>query len=399
MTQPEFTRRRLLVAAAGVVASGGVVGILARGGDGDAVRLPPLARGLPEAQVAWNQTLARDRFGNRRAPKHHRLLSFDLAGDPGVDKARRLEAALRGIERDLPYGPAGVLTAVGWGPSWFDRLGIESPVPEPVPLADTELPQLEDPAAVIHLASDEVSRLDVAQRRLESAPGLELVGLRNGSIGRGLARRLARRLELPPGVEPPADSPMLMGFESGRRETQARESDILVRSGPWTGSTTMHVSEIALTLTSWYRSLNDQDRIGRMFGPGVTRTDVDRPGPGLTPPSQAPAESARRHGFIGHAQAAAQARRNGRPIILRRDFDGEVDGQAVTHFVSYQESIADFVATQAAMNADTAVGINGVDQVINNGINEWLSVRSRANFLVPPRSRRSFPGLAGWDQL
>ena len=55
--------------------------------------------------------------------------------------------------------------------------------------------------------------------------------------------------------------------------------------------------------------------------------------------------------MIGHAQTSARARRAGRPIILRRDFDTTDGGQAGLHFVSLQRTIADFVTTRTAMNA------------------------------------------------
>src|SRR6202000_1914696 len=97
-----------------------------------------------------------------------------------------------------------------------------------------------------------------------------------------------------------------------------------------------------------------------------------------------------RYGVIGHAQTSATARRGGKPVILRRDFDTtdgglaglhfvslqprlaalhppprrgakpvilrrDFDttdgGLAGLHFVSLQRSIADFVATRTAMNA------------------------------------------------
>ena len=94
----------------------------------------------------------------------------------------------------------------------------------------------------------------------------------------------------------------------------------------------------------------------------------------------------------------AAVRRNGRPLILRRDFNGLDGKQPLVHFVALQRSIDDFVETRQAMAAARAVAADQrVTPQINNGINEWTSTRSRANYLVPPRSRRTCPGLAGWD--
>jgi hypothetical protein len=53
-----------------------------------------------------------------------------------------------------------------------------------------------------------------------------------------------------------------------------------------------------------------------------------------------------RYGVIGHSQTSARARRAGRPIILRRDF---------------------------------------------NGINSFIFVLKRGNYVGPTRAQRSFP--------
>lgn len=65
-------------------------------------------------------------------------------------------------------------------------------------------------------------------------------------------------------------------------------------------------------------------------------------------------ETARAYGIVGHAQAAARARLDGRPRLNRRDFatvDGGIPG---THFVSLQRDLEDFNATRAVMNAADA---------------------------------------------
>jgi hypothetical protein len=97
---------------------------------------------------------------------------------------------------------------------------------------------------------------------------------------------------------------------------------------------------------------------------------------------------------VGHAQAAATARRNGRPVILRRDFNTTDGGLAGLHFVSLQRTIGDLVATRTAMNAAGAQLRNpSVTDTVNNGVNEFIFVLNRGNYLVPPRAARSFPLL------
>jgi hypothetical protein len=396
------TRRRLLVAAGGGALALGAGGILLRGGGGADAEPPPVAPdpgGRPDLQHAWDASLRVDEHGNRIAPRHHRLLHLRLDGTPTVAAAAHLENALRAVEASAPAGPGGVLLAVGWSAAWFEAIGRPSPVPAPEPLSDVEAPELDDHVACIHLASDARERLDAAERLLRAgvAAPLRIADRRDGFIGAGLPRRYARRAHGIPAGYPPARSPLFMGFTAGRRRTQPREEDITIPDGPWAGSTTMHVSVLALALATWYRSLDERQRVARMFGPQVSVEQARNPGPGIIPPGDV-AGTARRHGLVGHAQAAAQARRNGRPIILRRDFNGLEGGQPLLHFVALQRSIADFVATRRAMDAPRAVAAHpGITPQVNNGINEWISVRRRANYLVPPRTRRSCPGLEGWD--
>ena len=61
-----------------------------------------------------------------------------------------------------------------------------------------------------------------------------------------------------------------------------------------------------------------------------------------------------------------------------------------------QRSIEDFVATRNAMNATGAHNINRqITATANNGINAFISVRRRANYMMPSRRDRSFPQLGG----
>ena len=102
-----------------------------------------------------------------------------------------------------------------------------------------------------------------------------------------------------------------------------------------------------------------------------------------------------RYGVIGHAQASARARRHGRALILRRDFNTTDGGQAGLHFVSLQRDIADFVRTRTAMNAASAQLRNpAITDTVNNGINEFIFVVRRGNYIVPPRDQRAFPLIA-----
>ena len=69
---------------------------------------------------------------------------------------------------------------------------------------------------------------------------------------------------------------------------------------------------------------------------------------------------------------------------------------AGVHFVSLQRAISDFLWTRNAMNQTGATLENrAITDTVNNGINEFISVASRGNYLVPSRADRSFPLLPG----
>ncbi|MFC6725053.1 Tat pathway signal protein, partial [Halobium palmae] len=103
------------------------------------------------------------------------------------------------------------------------------------------------------------------------------------------------------------------------------------------------------------------------------------------------AEHAREYGRVGHSQKTARVREDGRPIILRRDFDSTDGGEASVHFVSLQRDVADFVTTREAMNGTDVTDAPAVKQRVNNGILEYTFVERRGNYLLPPRSLRSLP--------
>jgi hypothetical protein len=189
-----------------------------------------------------------------------------------------------------------------------------------------------------------------------------------------------------------------MGFKSGLSRNQATEDDVTIPGGPFAGGTTMHVSYLRLRLGTWYAQLSQAERVARMYAPQVTPrqaaafTADDGSDPALL------GQAVTRYGVIGHAQTSAAARRGGRPVILRRDFDTIDGGVAGLHFVSLQAAIEDFVTTRTAMNATSAQLSNpSITDTVNNGINEFIFVLNRGNYVMPARAMRSFPLLAAAD--
>ena len=396
-----LSRRRFLAAAAGLI-GGGLAGI----------RMPPFAfaadesvplgaqpPGLPPRQHAWVQVEARDAHGNPVAPRFDRLLFFDVPGQPTANDVRVLEASLRKLERTYPWGPRGLLFTVGWSPHYFEHvLGVASPVPRAKELSDFELPTFDEYDVCLHLACDDEQRLvkveDVLRHDVEGV--LRWRETRTGFVGAGLPAAHQHANGIPDGDPVSSASPLFMGFKSGFRKNQATEDDVTIGDGPFAGGTTMHVSYMRLRLDSWYGVLNEKERTARMYAPEVTPADVARFTDDAPSDPARYASTATRYGVVGHSQTSARARMHGRPLIIRRDFNTVDGGLAGLHFVAVQKSIEDFVKTRTAMNAANASYLSpAIGDTVNNGINEFIFVLKRANYILPTRALRSFPLYPG----
>jgi hypothetical protein len=395
-----LSRRRFLAAAAGLV--GGLVGSSVPGVAAASRGTPRLGAqppGLPHGQHQWGATLARDAHGNSISPRFDRLLFFDVVGRPSEAHVRALEAALRTLERAHPWGPHGLLFTVGWSPHYFEHvLGVRSPIPHATELSAFELPTFDAYDTCVHVACDDEGRLADVERLLvrRLAGTLHWRETRTGFVGAGLPAAHQHASGIPAGSPVSKGSPLFMGFKSGFRKNQASERDVTIDDGPFAGGTTMHVSYMRLRLDSWYRGLSEKERAARMYAPEVTPADVARFTDDAPSDPQKYAQAARRYGVVGHSQTSARARRNGRARILRRDFNTVDGGLAGLHFVAVQKSIADFVATRKAMNAANASYLNpAITDTVNNGINEFIFVLKRANYILPPRAKRSFPLYPG----
>ena len=406
---PKVTRRRLLAGGAAVAAAGA--------GGYEAFRPTagpqPVApgdqpSGLPVRQFAWNATLRQDRYGNPEPPRHDRLVFFDVVGRPGAGHRTRLEAALRTLERRFAWGPDGLLFTVGWGHDYFARtLRRQSPVPRARSLSNFELPSIDGYDVVLHLAADDEARLLAVENalthgaRVEGLHGaIELSEVlawretRTGFTGAGLPAAHQDTGGIPGGRPVSPGAPLFMGFKSALKRNQASEDAVAIPSGPFAQGTTMAVSYMRLRLDSWYQDLDDGQRVARMYAPQMTPEEVRRVRTDATGDPKLLGQAIRRYGVIGHSQTTTRARRHGKPLILRRDFDTVDGGQAGLHFVSLQRSIDDFVRTRTAMNASSAQLQNpAITDTVNNGINEFIFVLKRGNYVIPPRAARSFPTL------
>ena len=427
LPDPDSVPRREFCKAA--VALGGAAGLsacLGRGGaegddalDGGTLDGVPAGDpdAVPERQHAWNDALDRDEAGNAVPPTHHVLRYVDV--DRGAtDRAAardRIEAAFADVERAFERSPAGLLFTVGYSPAYFERLSGTLPeevdLPAPRPLTGLEDPSLDEADALVHLAGDEPAAVLAADEALfgeaTAANGVEVtdasdlfepVDRRTGFSGAGLPRDRRDVDGVPDDAPIPEGASLFMGFANGFAESQATEDRVTVASGPFAGGTTQQVSTLRTQLDAWWSQENHAQRVAKLFSP--THADEERVGehgerlgadPGVADLPEDAVAYAREEGVVGHAQKAGRARDDGEPRLLRRDFpttDGDHTG---IHFLTLQESIADFVAVRDAMTGADLAGESGVGSRVNNGILQYVFVRSRGNFLVPPRRLRALP--------
>jgi hypothetical protein len=414
-----LTRRRFLLGATAVAAGGtGAAVGLDRGLNSSGKPVAPVAlgaqpAGLPDRQHAWAAYESRDADGNPISPLFDRLLLFDVDGRPTPAHARVLEAALRTLERAYRWSPSGLLFTAGWSPGYFEKgLGLHPPIPYAQALSEFELPAIDDYDLCLHLAGDNEDRLAAVEAALiHGAPlpgadgpldissALRWRETRTGFTGPGLPAQRQAVGGIPPGRPVSKSAPLFMGFKSSLRRNQASEDDVTIGSGPFAGGTTMQVSYMRLRLDSWYQDLNERQRVARMYAPQVTPEQVAHFTTDAESDPNLLGQAINHYGVIGHAQTSARARRNGKPLILRRDFNTIDGGQAGLHFVSVQRTIEDFVTTRNAMNATSAQLQNpAITDTVNNGINEFMFVLKRANYILPTRRQRSFPLLPGRER-
>lgn len=347
---------------------------------------------LPSGQHEWESTFGHDHLGRPTPPKYQLLALVDVIAPKSSEAVEHLESTLAGIESRYAYGPDGVLSTIGWGPSWFDRhTEHRGLINVPARMSRWEDPIIDTPHALFHLASDHEDILEAVFDELfgigETAQGeyLQVQEVRRGFVGAGLPTEKLPELGIP------ESSPLLFGFHSIHRGNQATEESITVQDGPLRGGTTAHVSRIDLDVERWHAHDRNQ-QAALLYAPTVTAGEAE----GFVDDAPSDYESyektVREHGVVGHAQAAARARVNNVPIINRRDFATIEDSKPGTHFVSLQRELRDFNNTRAIMNAADGTDYHrSVGARRRNGINAFFDVTHRATFGIPQRSQRAYP--------
>jgi len=368
----------------------------------------PRADRLPETQFEQRATLRLDADGNPVGPQYRRVLLLSLDGSPSTAAARTVERAMRTLEAAFEWAPDGLYHMLVWGTDYFERIDAldRAPISHPTVLSRTDKPDLQSYDAALVLSSDTQSHLSRAENallgrtdRLKGEPVddrlgdvFSVVGRRTGFMGEGLPKAHAHAEGIPENALS-ADDPMFTGFFSGRTGTQAGEDSVRIQDGAFAGGTTMHLSHLTEDLDRWWTDFDADDRVRQMFAANLSAEDVASFGTDV-PFADAVREHARTHGTVGHHEKVARAREDGEPLVLRRDFNTVDGGQAGVHFLALQRTLADFRTTRKAMNGWYLRDEHpAITDRTNNGILEFITVQSRANFYVPPRNGRSFPLL------
>jgi deferrochelatase/peroxidase EfeB len=301
---------------------------------------------------------------------------------------------------------------------------------------------LEANDVAVLIRSDVREHVADGARRLfdETADLFELTSIRKGFQGGGftggqsLPKAMATAAGVPGADLIPDGAQLFLGFTSTQMHTQGQSAIanfetlglVDVREGYFRGGTHMHLSHLHEDLEAWYLDFDFRERVDTTFRPGLEAAD------GAQTLAQRPEDAVgaaeveddfRRAGAIGHGSsiqptsrlqmdirgADGRLYRKGSAIPLRADFNTldnpffwtaapNRDGfderpSAGIHFVTFNPSSDDFNRNRLAMDGVLPGGTRLPFQprARAQGLNSVLRTTHRQNFLVPPRSRRSFP--------
>ncbi|WP_435194030.1 DUF7405 family protein [Natronomonas sp. EA1] len=273
-------------------------------------------------QHAWGAFLEKNEVGVGTPPRHHVLLCLDYlgVGEPTGADRRRMEGALRQLERAFEWSNDGLLFTVGYSSEYFTRFAAT--LPAGVDLADArsiidevsvdgESPEADEYEVCIHLASDNATNLLLAEEALwggvtdldgvpvdDTLVGLfdrpaEYPGRRTGFVGEGLPREELPAVDLHeeiPGLPPtptfskeiPNDAVLSMGIDSGFPDNLPSDDEVSLHAdgqfqvgpdtfvpmppGIFAQGTQAHVSHLRLDLHDWWED-EPQNQLDEMLSP------------------------------------------------------------------------------------------------------------------------------------
>jgi hypothetical protein len=305
---------------------------------------------------------------------------------------------------------------------------------------------LEENDIAFVMASDHLDHIAAAYDAIFSGPPAELMtitsirrgfvdGQKIGTNGQSLTKRMALEAQIPGAASIPDSAELFLGFTSTQ---QAALGPTVIANfetlpgvtnqwpnGYFMNGTTMHLSHIYEDLVTWYAATH-RERAGFAFSPTVEATVGH--GTQTLPEAPANVESLthvehqfRRFGFIGHSSSMQPASRlpaaitdnygnmwpTGTATVQRADFNTldspfsfsatpKVDSissnpAAGVHFVAFMPTSNLFNLMRQAMDGQYGSNVNLGFGAVHGPFNSVLRATHRQNFLVPPRSHRSFP--------
>jgi hypothetical protein len=301
---------------------------------------------------------------------------------------------------------------------------------------------LEANEVAILLRSDHREHVaDGARELFAETDGLfGLTSIRKGFQGGGFAGGpgLPKSMAMAAGVQGadliPDGAQLFLGFTSTQRATQGQSRIasfetlglVDVRDGYFRGGTHMHLSHLFENVEAWYLDFDFRERVDTTFRPGfqaregaqTLRQDAEDAASGADLRGDFGS-----HGAIGHSGSIQPTSRlhmdirgadgelytKGSAIPLRADFNTldnpffwtaaperdrhSEQPEAGLHFISFNPSSDDFRRNRLAMDGVLPDGTRLPLQARSRGqgLNSVLRTTHRQNFLVPPRSHRSFP--------
>jgi hypothetical protein len=409
LSDTDLPRRQVLKTAVAVGGASALSACLDLGGSEPVPTGDPNAK--PSRQHAWREYIRHDDHGNSQLPKHQTLLyiNFDGDGHPSADTRSTLEQALAVLDRAYEWSHEGLLHSIAYSPSYFERFDQPLPenveLPQPQALSPFESPTFDTQDAVVHLASDRADVVLEAEQALrgeqDQANGISvdarltdvatIESRRTGFVGAGLPAEHQDAAGIPDSKPVPEASPLFMGFKAGFSGNQATEEYVTIQGGPFAGATTKVIANLRQRLEDWYDEQSSEDRVMEMLSPGHAENDLVE-GVGSNLGSNSGIDQ-----FVDDIEADARDHGRVNVKLLRRHFEstddiGSDQKVASLHFPSLQRRITDFEDVRRAMNGTDLTEVTpAIRQRVNNGILEYIFVRRRGNFLVPPRRHRAVP--------
>jgi hypothetical protein len=450
----KVTRRRLLQSAAlAAVSTGGVYELVDRLGSAPkrARAAQPLGPPAEQHLLRDMRQLVDDAVEVTVPPLHHRVVTARVAAGRSDlrDAQAELEERLRGLEEEHDPTPAGLGVAVAWGLPYFERkvpgawrryapfdrrAGRPSLVDARRFPSDPDDVVLDENDVAFLLRSDSLDHVARAAKAIfDGFDALRVTSVRNGFVGGGLPRRMAREAGVPGAERVPETAQLFLGFTSTQREALGPERianletlGLTANNAFFRGGTHMHLSHMYEDLERWYGEFSFDERVWTSFTPRLQvapGTQTVRQPPGRADGAAAVVRNYRRTGILGHSssiQAASRLQRDvvaedgkvyrkGTAVPQRADFntldnpfawsadprrDGMRAGPAAgVHFVAFHPTTDDFHRVRLAMDGvlpdGTRLSFEPNDRA--QGFNSILRTTHRQNFIVPPRARRSFP--------